>query len=287
MQVQSRDAQQRSYFVNLASRLACLLSFLILAAALDVQAQSVGYLPLGTSGYDSDIVAESQPAATSTNTTVDGAGHAFYAAGYRNGAPTSGLPVSRSIALANRQFELQPALRLQNNTPNTLTLGTAGRFSALSVAAVSDDGSSVVTVQMNFTDGTTAASTITIFDWYGPLAMSTGGYNRTLVTADQVDIDSNYPRIYMLDVPIPTVQQGKSLASVTFTKTNPSSARTYVLAISAISATAPVSAATVAVPGLGLPQIMLLSAVLLAGIAYFNRRAKSRLHAEQMSRCAG
>lgn len=122
-------------------------------------------------GWNADIVAERLPATQSTTRAVDGSNRTFYAAAVRG---SGGLPTDRVITSDNEnvRFQLQPydalnALSLQSaGATATLTLTEPVATTELFVLATSGNGTSRLTVTLNYADGTSEnAGTYTVRDW--------------------------------------------------------------------------------------------------------------------------
>src|SRR5262249_43879201 len=93
--------------------------------------------PISVSGFNQDVVVDSNPLTSSITATMDGGtsktGTTFYAVGYNAAAPTTGLPMGTALASAanaNITYDLQSAtgknvLLLDDaTTTGTLTLAT-------------------------------------------------------------------------------------------------------------------------------------------------------------------
>lgn len=122
-------------------------------------------------GWNADIVAEKLPANSSTSMTIDASNRTFYAASLRS---SGGLPSHREIISANENvkyylqaYNADNALRLSEyDEEGTLTLTTPVETSELFVLGTSGNGTSSITVTLNYSDGTSAeAGTYGIRDW--------------------------------------------------------------------------------------------------------------------------
>ena len=208
-----------------------------------------GTLNLGNaqplSGWQQDIVRAASdpttaPYGTSVSVDLGNPGAAFYQQGVNTGQPTFGLPTSRSfVSVAN------PAVTFQSqpyNIPNaiwintqggtgTLTIGVPQSATTLNVLHTAGNGAATYDVQVNFTDGTsTTFAGNTSPDWFNGAnpALGGGGSSPGLDRFNRgngnFDNNGTNPRLYELDLTLTGGDTSKLIRSVTFTKTNVSTA---------------------------------------------------------------
>lgn len=213
---------------------------LLLFAAMASYGQS--YQPIPVTGFNEDVIANGTGAASaSTTMSVDnsqsgGANFAFHSLDYlltsTSTAVTYGLPVDGMLTspnLSGLTFNLMPytgsnSLRLPNqNSAGTLTFTTPVALSTLYLAASSGDGSSVISVQLNFADGTSQTVTnlpVTNWDSSAPTATpaiisNIGRVKRTT----GVTSTGNF-KLFQISVPVEAANQSKLINSITVTKTD-------------------------------------------------------------------
>ena len=190
-------------------------------------------------GWNADIVADRLPATQSTTITIDGSNRAFYSAGVRS---NGGLPISQSIVSANEnvRYRLQAydgdnALTLQQyGAEGTLTLSAPIETSELFVLGTSGSGASNVSVQLNYSDGTSSdAGSYEIRDWSVRSEQLQGDEAVTALGNIRRDNNSyssdNHYCLFDFSVP---VDREKQLVSVTFTANN--NAYASIMALSRI-----------------------------------------------------
>jgi gliding motility-associated-like protein len=239
-----------------------LQGFLCLLAPYLVHSQN--YTPISLTGYNHDAIAEVFPNSMSTTDTVlDGSNYVMYsqafatAGGFQGGLPNSGLITDPG---GTRQFQLAPytgfnVLNVMRNATRTFSLVTPAPFQRLTVLAFSTEGPSMVTVTLNFTDGTstTVATAVTLPDWFGGtanLAMSGIGRVTRTATATTVNGVPGDPDLYYMDINLPCAARKKNIQSISFqnvttTGTNAPYPNTVLLAVSGQADTQAVAVNTV------------------------------------------
>lgn len=215
------------------------------------------FTPIAVTGFNSDIIAEAgNNAVAVTSTVIDGSNHVIHTTGFAalNGI-TGGIINTGTIVSGTRTYQMAPytgnnALYMSSagNVANTvgtgtLTFATPKAYSNLSLLAFGTENNSVVTVILNFTDGTTVnAGNITIKDWFGGTPFLISGFGRlTRLTAAPYTVDglTTNPRMYAFDFLVPCASQSKLVQSVTFNYipgSNPSS-RALIMAVSGVGYT--------------------------------------------------
>lgn len=198
------------------------------------------YQPLAVTGFNQDVIANGiGPASASTTSPVDSQGASAnfgylsldYQATETSPLPTVGLPVNGQLTSPNipgLTFSLMPytgnnSLKLPNqNDSGTLTLTTPVAVSALYLATTSGDGGSNISVQVNFSDGTSQTVSglpVTNWDSTPPAATPTiiGNIGRVKRTTGVVST-GNF-QLFQITVPIEIGNQSKLVNSLTVTKT--------------------------------------------------------------------
>ncbi|MFP9097571.1 GEVED domain-containing protein [Flavobacterium sp. RHBU_24] len=198
------------------------------------------YTPLDVTGYSDDVIANGTGIANlSTTNAVDGASNAYIALNYQNAATSAvtsvGLPVNRilnnsgitGLGFIMPDYTGNNALRLPaQNQPATLTLTQPRKLSNLYLALTSGSGASTISTVINFTDGTSqASSSFDLIDWYNPgtgaqpaLISNLGRANRQNATGA---IETGNSKVFYVTLPVTEENQAKMVASVTITKTSP------------------------------------------------------------------
>ena len=135
--------------------------FLLIVSTHAVHSQT--YQPITVTGLSHDVVANgSGSPAASTNQAVDNNSDVLFENGYQCSPNSSlGLPLNGSFTSAanvsiNYQFasyDANNALYLPSSFINTLNLAQPKQFVDLSFLAFSTEGSSTMTIKLNFTDG--------------------------------------------------------------------------------------------------------------------------------------
>jgi len=150
-------------------------------------------------------------------------GNTWYQVGFNAAAPTTGLPMGTTFASAANpavNFALQPAnvnnalLLNTSNTSGTLTFANPASFTTLSLLASDGNGAANITLTANLVGGGTAPlGTVSVPDWFN-------GANAALVANGRVsngdatfnNVNSGNPRIYQIDIPVPTTTAISSIA---------------------------------------------------------------------------
>lgn len=210
---------------------------------LSIAAVNAAYVPLTiTSGLNADVIANGVgTAALTTSSDVDGVNFCFVLNGWQltssSTATTTGLPATgliNSALTTGLTFQLtnhngattalSNDLRLPtNSTSGTLAFGTPyAAAQNLYILAVSGSGTSTITAQVNFSDGTNqAATTFTVADWYGGTGTALTGFQRLDKTLNTLNSSTSPlgPNLYQYALPILTANQGKPISSLLITKT--------------------------------------------------------------------
>ncbi|WP_190277362.1 Ig-like domain-containing protein [Taibaiella lutea] len=208
----------------------CILTVLLLSFS-NVDA---AYIPLTiTSGLNADVIANGVGTATATtSTTVDGASFVLVSNGWQQTATstpcTTGLPANgiiNSALTTGLSYQMAAytgnnVLRMNTNTTATLTFQTAYNAQTLYLLAVTGSGTSTITVQTNFTDGTNQINTgIVVADWYGGTNVAYTGFQRLNRTTNALNSGTNGPNLYQYSIAINAANQGKLINGIQITRT--------------------------------------------------------------------
>ena len=231
-----------------------LVSFLLLFVS-SVAVYSQTYSPVAVTGFNQDVVANGSgyPAA-STSHAVDNNADVLYVKGYQC-SPNSalGLPINGSFTSSannsiNYQFanyDANNALYLTSSSINTLNLAQPKQFVDLSFLAFSTEGSSNMTIKLNFTDGSfSGAYPFIVYDWFNgpnPAISSFGRINNGVTCLTDV-YGPGAPYMYDHLIHLTVSDQNKLVQSITITNTNGSpgsnsntNGRVLVMAVSGVA----------------------------------------------------
>lgn len=203
----------------------------------------LSYTPLAVTGFTQDVIANGTgPASGSTTSSVDnsvsgGANFAYLSIDYKPnaGSPnlTYGLPVNRSLTSPNvtglnyimQNYSTSNSLRLASqNASGTLSLTEPMALSEVYLAVASGDGSSQISVVVEFTDGSSqdAVTNLNVINWDSPATAETpaiisniGRVKRTTGVAST----GNF-KVFQITVPVELENQSKLVSGVTITKTD-------------------------------------------------------------------
>ena len=188
--------------------------------------------PVTLTGFTADVVADgSGTVAANTSTDLDGASFALVANGFvnpNNQSPTSSLPANGTInsaATTGVTFQLAPytgnnSLRIATPGSGTLTFSTPRSADQIYILATSGSGVSNVTINVNFTDGTSQSFTQTIGDWYGGSNYAIRGISRVSRATNAIENSAVDPRLYQYLLTISTPNTTKLVQSISFNKTS-------------------------------------------------------------------
>lgn len=244
-----------SYYLSATGSNSCIsrdtLDMVVTVTPAPTSPSLTAFVPLTLTGFNHDIVANGTNVFTSTTNSVDATsdGCRFIASDYTQyGTPTRFLPNGGSFnsavaSTANLPFQFanyvgNNSLTLETGTMNgTLTLASPTAMTDFYLLATSGGGSTVVNMTINFTDGT--AQTInnqTITDWFfgsDAAILGTGRYYNGAL-GFQAATDNN-PRLYQFLIDIAAANESKLVQSVTFNRTTSSTAKTQIMAMTAVT----------------------------------------------------
>lgn len=213
-------------------RLLLIFSFLL---AFYVNGQTYEVLTV-SSGYTDDVIANGSGAANASSTIgVDDANFAYISQDFVSPAgataPAGALPtngtVTSSVAGLTHQFgdySANNSLRLPNTNQNgTLIFMNQVQATELYFLVTSGSGSSVVSAQIQFTDGTNQLVTgLNVPDWYNGVnpPVELQGVGRVNRNNSVIETPFNNPRVYRMSVAVSAANQIKFISGVQFTKTS-------------------------------------------------------------------
>ncbi|GLB54192.1 hypothetical protein NBRC110019_32330 [Neptunitalea chrysea] len=187
-----------------------------------------------TSGYNEDVIANgSGNAILSTTNILDDDSYALMAEDFDPGTgttPTNGLVTGGVISSPNitglsfqlGDYSANNSLRLSSTVTNgTFVFSNQVNATNLHLLVTSGSGSSDITVDVQFTDGTSQTATSnTIPDWFNSTALpvEVTGVGRVNVNTDDISNITNNPRLYRLSIPINIANQTKLIGSVMVTR---------------------------------------------------------------------
>lgn len=217
--------------INLFSRV---VPAIALFSAGIMLAQNYQTMPV-SSGFTADVIANGIGSSNvSTNNDVDGVSYAFVAKDFQltstSAAITYGIPVDGvinsvvagtpglSYILGNLSGNNSLRLAAANDS-GTLTFTTPKPAFTLYMLSTSGSGTSVVNVNVNFSDGSSQVfSNISISDWYGGANFAIQGIGRIKRSSDALESSSSDPRLYQTPLAIDAANQAKPIQSVVVTK---------------------------------------------------------------------
>jgi Bacterial Ig-like domain (group 2) len=244
-----RSTRERSMLVSLTC-------FVALAAAMPGRAQDTTYVPVATSGYSQDAIAEDSPALDHTTGTLDGSDYVVYSVAYGSIFGTgTGLPDDGQIVQGARTYQLQPytadnVLTALPGATATLVPASPDAYTSISLLAFATEGSATGQVVLGFDDATSATFPVTVPDWFSDGSPVISGFDRTGRLTNAPDFLATEPNMYALDLPVACSDQGKAITSIGVTnQTGGVDVRFNVFAVSGAPSVAAVTGATQVVVG--------------------------------------
>jgi PKD repeat protein len=236
------------------------LLFLFIAFAFNQNAHAA-YVPLTVNaGFNTDVIANGVGTGLVTTTgDCDAFNDAYVSNGWQQTSSsalcTTGLPATglvNSAATAGLTFQLgnysaNNDLRIPtNNAPATLTFQTAMAAQTVYICAITGNGSSTMTAQVNFTDGTSQTQAgIIVDDWFGGANVALTGFQRIDRGTNILSSAVNGPNLYQYTIAVDAANQTKLIQSIQFTRTVGGN---VVLNIFAVSINQPAVVVTCAAP---------------------------------------
>lgn len=218
-----------------------LLVFSALMATSTLIAQS--YKPVNVSGYNYDVIAESKPAANSTNLALDASDHVIYSKAYV--APTTtlgGLVNSGTYTVTGRTYQLAAytqsnVLKVDPTMVDSLVLVTPKAYSAFSLLGFATGiGDAATDVTLKFSDGSsTTYTSIAFYHWISSQASVVSGFGRTNRTTDVINHNGSDPKLYAVDVALACTDAEKLVTKILISNTSAGTSA-HVLAVSGVDA---------------------------------------------------
>lgn len=195
--------------------------------AMSVKAEEIDkYTPLTVQkGFNYDLVAEAQPAETTTNGSFDGSGendnHVLFSEDY-DSSLDGGLPKSgwvTSVSQPPVDYQLAPynqnnALRLNQNDYQTGTLEFSehGAYNKISILGASASGAAKINVTINYTDGTSSATkTFNSKEWFYMDGQVFSGIKRLSKNSLKTDGGESGPKLYQYQLDVDSTKKIKSI----------------------------------------------------------------------------
>lgn len=225
------------------------LSALGIAVSSFAFAQNYQTMPI-QSGLNEDVIANGTgPSASSTTALLDADQFVFVAKDFlltptstaiTYGVPVNGIINSAVATTPGLSYQLASlsasnSLKLSNtNLSGTITFTTPKQATYLYMLSTSGSGSSVLTVTINFTDGTTQQATgVSIPDWYDGANFAINGLGRISRTTDGLEsAGGTNPRMYQSAFAIAAANVTKYIQGVTITKTSTGATTPNIFAFS-------------------------------------------------------
>lgn len=225
------------------------------------------YLPVATSGYNLDGVAENTTAVSTTGSAaLDNSDFVIYSQYYGTlySGGTVGIPNNGLIASGTRTYQLQSytgsnALRINGSNKDSITFTNPQAFPSISLLSFATQGNATMSITIRFTDNSTQTfSSVSVVDWFTANTAIISGFDRALRTTGTPALvgSAGNPRMFGTDLAIACANQGKLIKRVIIQNT--STAIVIIMAVSgavpAYSVNAPAfvcagSAATLAATG--------------------------------------
>lgn len=216
-----------------------LLSAFVLLALSKTFAQN--YLPIATTGYSLDGVAENTTAVSTTGGALDASDFILYSQYYGTLYSTSavGLPNNGLITSGTRTYQLQNytgfnVMHLFAGTKDSLNVVNPQPYPIISLLGFGTQGNATASITVRFTDNSTQVfSPITMDDWFTATTSVYNGFDRALRTsgAPALVASAGNPRMFGYDLPILCANQGKSIKRIII-QNNSASAHICVMAVS-------------------------------------------------------
>jgi len=214
-----------------------LSAFAILFALGKTLAQT--YIPIATTGYSLDGVAENTTAIATTGGALDNSDFVLYSQYY--GTLYSGgvgLPNNGLIASGTRTYQLQSytgfnVMHILASYKDSLNFVTPQPYPSISLLAWGTQGAATASITVRFTDNTTQVfSPINMDDWFTANPSVYNGFDRATRTSGAPALvgPAGNPRMFGIDLAILCANQGKSIMRV-IVQNNSASAQICVMAV--------------------------------------------------------
>ncbi len=215
------------------------LALLLLLTAGCIAAQT--FVPLTTTGYSLDGVAENTTAISTTGGALDASDFVLYSQFYGTlyGGGATGLPNNGTIASGTRTYQLQPytgfnTVRLFAGGQDSINVLNPQPYPVISLLGFGTQGAATASITLRFTDNTTQVFTpLTMDDWFGTSPAVYSGFDRALRTTGAPALVGalGNPKFFAFDLGIACANQGKAVKSIKI-KNNSASSQICVMAVS-------------------------------------------------------
>ncbi|WP_343634094.1 T9SS type A sorting domain-containing protein [Fluviicola sp.] len=181
------------------------------------------HTPVPVTGYNYDIIAETTPALTTTDTTFNIANQVLYSQNYGSlfnsgtGLPDNGLITSGNSSYQLAAYNAKNCILLSTGQMDTLELTTPASYSSLSLLGLSTEGDGTILCIIEFTDGTVmilSQPNPTLADWMNGSGAVISGFDRTYRPGDLVDFNTSNPHLHRVDINLSCTDQAKLVRRV-------------------------------------------------------------------------
>ena len=222
------------------------------------------FVPVAVTGFNHDVIAETGTSSLTTTTmaldAVPASNRVMYTNTFRTtnafgggGLPDNGIITDAFGTYGLNSYVANNALLLQRTQTGDLSLTTPAKFSTIRVLGFTTEGTSLVNVNLHFTDATVTNVLINypLSDWFNNatnLVLSGFGRCARATPASAADGFPTNPRMYYINIPLSCTDKQKTLEKINFTNvttggSNAPYPNTVLLAVSGINtSTASISA---------------------------------------------
>jgi hypothetical protein len=197
------------------------------------------HTPVAVTGYNSDVIAETIPAVSTTDSTLDNINNVLYSQSYDLSGNGTGLPDNGLITSGSSSYQLNPytaenCILLRTGQSDSLVLTTPASYSSLSLLGLSTEIDGTILLVIKFTDGTAAViPNNNLPDWYNGTGAVLSGFDRTYRPDDFMDFNTSAPHLYRMDVNLSCTDQAKLVQSIMIINTTPNpTMKTAIFAVS-------------------------------------------------------
>lgn len=186
--------------------------------------QSQVYVPIATTGYTLDGVAENTTAIATTGAAMDASNFNLYSQFYGTlyNPVGAGLPNNGTIVSGTRTYQLQNytgpnVLFIPANQRDSLTFVTPQAFPNISLLSFATQGNATMSITVRFADNSTQIfSPISLADWFAANPSVYNGFDRVLRTTGvpAYVASAGNPRMFGTDLAILCANQGKPIKRV-------------------------------------------------------------------------
>lgn len=211
-------------------RILPLLSSFLLCQFLVFTGKAQTFTPIGISGYNQDVIAESGTSSLTTTTiALDGvpaSNKVMYTQTFRTnvGFTGGGLVDNGTIVNGTSTYQLAAytgnnCFLIPRNQNSNIAIATPSKYSKIRLLGFTTEGSSLLNINLTFSDGTTftALTNYNLGDWFNNttnLVLSGFGRCSRTTPASAADAFPTNPRMYFIDIPLSCTNAQKSLASI-------------------------------------------------------------------------